>query len=308
MQLSIVIPVYKAEDCLDQLYLRLKNTLEEMNLSFEIILVEDVGGDKSWDIIQQLASTDNRVKGIQLSRNFGQHYCITAGLDYCQGEWVIVMDCDLQDRPEEIPRLYQMAQQGYDVVLARRSKRKDSWLKRLSSRMYNVIFRFFTNMDYDSEVGNFRIISKKVVANYRLFHEQLRSFGGIIQWLGFTTASITVQHDPRFAGKSSYSFNKLVKLALETIIAYSDKPLRLAVGFGFFMTSLAFLFGVFISIHAISHGLRIIGWSSLMVSIYFLGGIIITILGIIGIYLGKCFDEAKKRPLYIIAKSTDNVS
>lgn len=308
MQLSIVIPVYKAEDCLDQLYLRLKNTLEEMNLSFEIILVEDVGGDKSWDIIQQLASTDNRVKGIQLSRNFGQHYCITAGLDYCQGEWVIVMDCDLQDRPEEIPRLYQMAQQGYDVVLARRSKRKDSWLKRLSSRMYNVIFRFFTNMDYDSEVGNFRIISKKVVANYRLFHEQLRSFGGIIQWLGFTTASIIVQHDPRFAGKSSYSFNKLVKLALETIIAYSDKPLRLAVGFGFFMTSLAFLIGVFISIHAISHGLRIIGWSSLMVSIYFLGGIIITILGIIGIYLGKCFDEAKKRPLYIIAKSTDNVS
>lgn len=303
--ISIVIPVYKAEGCLHELYSRLKSSLEKITPDFEILLIEDCGGDRSWDIIQELAAQDQRVKGIQFSRNFGQHYGITAGLDLCQGEWVIVMDCDLQDRPEEILRLHEKALQGYEVVLARRGKRKDSLFKRLSSRMYNFVFRYFTDINYDWEVGNFRIISKKVVHNYRQVREQLRFFGGIISWMGFSTASIDVQHDARFDGKGSYSFRKLCKLALETIIAHSDKPLRLAVGFGFCISTLAFIFGIYVITRSWLYGSPIIGWSSLIVSVYFIGGIIIAILGIMGIYLGKSFDETKKRPLYIIAKSTN---
>ena len=144
LHISIVIPVYKAENCLHLLYDRLKVSLETITPNFEIILVEDCGGDRSWEIICDLAKSDPRVKGIQFSRNFGQHYGITAGLDYCDGDWVVVMDCDLQDRPEEIPRLYQKAQEGYDVVLARRGKRKDPLLRQLTSYLFYKVFNFQT--------------------------------------------------------------------------------------------------------------------------------------------------------------------
>lgn len=298
--LSVVIPVYKAEDCIEELYCRLKSALEKIRPDFEIFLVEDCGGDNSWRIIEKLAAADSRVRGIQFSRNFGQHYGITAGLDHCQGEWVVVMDCDLQDRPEDIPRLYAKAQEGYDIVLARRCGRQDPLVKRISSWMFYRLFRYLADIDYDGRSGNFRIISRKVVINFTKFGEQLRFFGGMVQWMGFKTASIDVDHAERFKGHSSYTFRKLRKLAIDTIIAYSDKPLRMAVRFGFVMAFLALCYGTFILFHSLLYGSPIVGWSSLFVSLYFIGGVIISILGIIGIYLGKTFDEAKKRPLYIV--------
>jgi dolichol-phosphate mannosyltransferase len=302
--ISIVVPVYKAENCLDELYRRLNQALEPLSPDFEIILVEDCGGDHSWQVIERLAAADPRVKGIQFSRNFGQHYGITAGMDYCDGDWVVVMDCDLQDRPEEIPRLYAKAQEGYDIVLARRGQRQDALLKRALSALFYRVFSYLADMDYDGETGNFRIMSRKVVENFRRMREQLRFFGGLVQWLGFPTASINVQHAERFEGQSSYTLRKLWKLAAETIIAYSDKPLRLAVRFGFLMAGFAFLFGIYILLRAVLYGSPIMGWSSLFVSLYFIGGIIIALLGILGIYLGKTFDESKKRPLYIVRRST----
>lgn len=302
--IGVVIPVYKAEGCLEALYARLSAALETITRDFEILLIEDCGGDRSWQIIQELALRDPRVKGIQFSRNFGQHYGITAGLDHCDADWVVVMDCDLQDRPEEIPRLYAKAQEGYDVVLARRGQRNDPWLKRLTSRYFYKIFSYLADLDYDEEVGNFRIISRKVVLGCRSMREQLRFFGGLVMWLGFPTASIDVQHDERFAGETSYHFAKLWKLASETIIAYSDKPLRLAVRFGFSLSILAFIYGVYIVYQAIVYSTPVLGWSSLMASLYFLGGAIIGILGILGIYLGKTFDETKRRPLYVINHAT----
>jgi dolichol-phosphate mannosyltransferase len=302
--ISVVIPVYKAENCLNALYDRLKASLETITNDFEIILVEDCGGDRSWEMIVELAKTDPRVKGIQFSRNFGQHYGITAGLDHCDGDWVVVMDCDLQDRPEEIPRLYEKAQEGYDVVLARRGRRKDPFLKRLTSLLFYKFFNYFTELKYDSEVGNFRIISRRVVENFRLMREQLRFFGGIVDWMGFPTTSIDVSHEERFAGQSTYTFSKLWRLASETIIAYSDKPLRLSIRLGFLISAFAFTYGVFILLRGIIYGSPVTGWSSLIVSVYFLGGIIISILGILGIYLGKTFDETKKRPLYLVRNST----
>ena len=298
--ISVIIPVYKAEECLDELYRRLTASLETLTADFEIVLVEDCGGDRSWPMILDLARRDARVRGIQFSRNFGQHYGITAGLDHCDGDWVVVMDCDLQDRPEEIPRLYAKALEGYDAVLARRGRRNDPLLKRCTSWLFYKIFSYLADMDYDGETGNFRIISRKVVESFRTMRERLRFFGGLVAWMGFPTVSIDVQHDERFAGQSTYTFGKLWKLASETIIAYSDKPLRLSIRFGFTISVLAFGYGSYILYRALVHGAAITGWSSLIVSVYFLGGIIISILGILGVYLGKTFDESKRRPLYLI--------
>lgn len=304
--ISVVIPVYKAEHCLNELYLRLKAALESISPDFEIVLVEDCGGDNSWQVIVQLAAADPRVRGIQFSRNFGQHYGITAGLEHCHGDWVVVMDCDLQDRPEEIPRLYLKAQEGYDIVLARRGVRQDPLLKRITSWIFYKLFSYLADIEYDGASGNFRIMSRKVVENFRLMGEQLRFFGGLVQWLGFPTSSIEVAHAERFEGNSTYTFAKLWKLAAETIIAYSDKPLRIGVRFGFGMAGLAFCYGLYILLRAYLYGSPIPGWNSMIISLYFIGGIIIAMLGIIGIYLGKAFDESKKRPLYIVRRTTSD--
>lgn len=307
VHISIVSPVYQAQGCLNELYKRLRSSLESITKDFEIILIEDCGNDRSWDLIIQLAKNDSRVKGLQFSRNFGQHHGITAGLDICKGNWVIIMDCDLQDRPEEIPRLYQKALEGYDVVVAKRGKRKHTVLKRFTSWLFYKVFNYLIDMKYDGEVGVFRIISKKVVNNFRLMREQHRYFGGLVNWMGFHTASIEVTHDKRFQGESSYNFKKLFKFGFDTIIAYSDKPLKLFSSFGFIISFISFIFGVYLFFNAAFFGSSVVGWSSLIVSIYFMGGIIIGVLGLIGIYLGKTFNETKKRPLYIIAKTTDKL-
>lgn len=303
-RLSVVIPVYRAEECLEELYRRLRAALEPDLSDFEILLVEDAGGDRSWAIIQELSKKDPRVKGIQFSRNFGQHYGITAGLDHCDGDWTVVMDCDLQDRPEDIPRLYQKAQEGFDVVLAKRVHRDDNPPKIFTSQFFYKVFSYLSDIDYDKDVGNFRILSRKVVKNLRLMRERLRFFGGLVNWLGFSVASIDVRHDARYKGKTTYTFKKLLKLAGDAIIDYSDKPLRLSVKFGFLMSGAAFCYGVYLLARAFLIGSPVMGWSSLIVSLYFLGGIIIAILGVIGVYLGKTFDETKRRPLYVIADST----
>lgn len=303
-EISIVVPVYKAEECLAELYRRIKTSLKNITNNFEIVFVEDCGGDRSWQIITEIAKSDERIKGIQFSRNFGQHYAITAGLDYSEGDWVVVMDCDLQDPPEDIPRLYLKAKEGYDVVLARRVRRKDRLVKFLTSRLFYIFFSYLADINYDGRVGNFCIISRKVVRNFSMMKERLRFFGGLVNWLGFSTAFVEVEHAPRFKGRTTYNFKKLCYLATDTIIAFSDKPLRLTIYLGFLMAFFSFIFGTYIFLRALMHGITVSGWSSLMVSLYFIGGIIIFTLGIIGIYLGKTFDETKKRPLYIIKNFT----
>jgi glycosyltransferase involved in cell wall biosynthesis len=302
--ISVVIPVYKAEKCLNELYARLNQSLSLISLDFEIILVEDCGGDGSWQKIQDLSQQDARVKGIQFSRNFGQHYGITAGLDVCQGNWVVVMDCDLQDAPEEIPRLYAKALEGYDIVLASRTKRQDNFFKRITSIIFYKTLSYLADTEYDGSHGNFRIMSRTVVDNFKTMREQLRFFGGLIQWMGFPTASLEVAHCQRLEGQSSYTFKKLFKLAVDSMIAFSDKPLRIAVKIGFIISALAFFYGVYIFFHSLFYGSSVEGWSSLIVSIYLIGGIIISMLGITGVYIGKVFDQMKGRPLYIIRNKT----
>jgi len=302
--ISVVVPVYKSKNCLNELYERLKINLGLITPEFEILLVEDFGEDGSWEAIEELAKIDSRVRGIQLSRNFGQHYAITAGLDHCVGEWAVIMDCDLQDRPEEIPKLYAKAQEGFDVVLALRGKRQDPVSKRILSFIFYKIFSYLSDIKYDGDSGNFRIISRRVINNFCIMRERLRFFGGLIQWMGFRSTSIQVQHSARLEGESTYTFSKLLKLSLETIIAYSDKPLRISIKLGFLMAFTSFCISINLAWHASLYGVEVRGWTSLIVALLFIGGIIIIILGIIGIYLGKVFDEVKGRPLYIVRCTT----
>lgn len=299
-KLSVVVPVYYGDDCLDELYTRLSNALSKLTPDYEIILVNDGSPDNSWQSIEELAKKDDKIKGINLSRNFGQHYAITAGLDFVQGDWIVVMDCDLQDKPEEIEKLYNKAREGYDVVFANRIERQDSFLKKLYSKIFFKIFDYLTENKTNKSVANFGIYSKKVIHNFRKIREQTRSFSIFIKWLGFNRAYVDVEHGKRFAGKTSYNFSKMINYAIDTITAESNKPLRLSIKLGFFISALSFLFTIFLIFNYFVLKVTVEGWTSIMVALFFMSGLILANLGLIGIYLGKIFDETKKRPLYII--------
>jgi dolichol-phosphate mannosyltransferase len=299
-RVSVVAPLFNEAGIVEELSRRLGVVLEPLTPDFEVVLVDDGSRDSTWDAVRAVAAQERRLKGVRLSRNFGQHYAITAGLDACDGDWVVVMDGDLQDRPEEIPRLLAKAQEGFDVVLARRCGRRHGALKRLGSWVFYRAFSYLTDTRYDASVGNFRIMSRRVVENIRTMREQLRFLGGMVDWLGFPQASIEVEHAPRYSGRGAYDLRRLWRLGQDIVIAYSDKPLRLAVRVGFFISLLAFVYGVYVVARALVHRVPVLGWSSLMASLYFLSGIIVSTLGVIGIYLGRTFAEAKKRPLYAV--------
>lgn len=275
-------------------------------MDFEIILVDDYSPDRSWEKIEELSLIHPEIKGIKLSRNFGQHYAITAGLDQASGEWIVVMDCDLQDRPEEIPNLLQKAKEGFDVVLARRVNRNDAFLKRLFSKTFYLILSYLTGSKFDFSVANFGVYSQKTIREFSKMRENIRVFPIMINWMGFKTANVDVQHDARAEGKSSYTLRKLMNLALDIILAYSDKPIRITIKLGFFLSLFSFGFAVFTLTRYLSGSILVSGYTSIIIFISFFSGIIIMILGIIGLYVGKIFEGVKNRPLYIIDKTTDD--
>lgn len=301
--LSVVIPVYKAKDCLSELYRRLVQTLELITPEFELVLVEDAGGDGSWEEIATLAGRDPRVKGIKLSRNFGQHYAITAGLDHASGDWVVVMDCDLQDQPEEIRKLYRKAQEGHDLVLARRLARDDSLYRRFTSSLFSLLYNYLGDIKVDNSIANFSISSRRVIAHVRQFRERNRSFPIFLNSVGFRRAYVDVAHGARYAGSSSYTFGKLLDLAIQCIVSQSNKPLRLSIRFGFALSFLSVIYGAVIVIRYLSADITVPGWTTLVVLVTFLGGLGFANLGILGLYLGKVFDEVKNRPLYCVEQT-----
>ncbi len=300
--ISVVIPVYGCKTTLYELYQLIVNELSVITQKFEIILVNDASPDNAWEIIEMICEKDNRVQGINLSRNFGQHYALTAGLDYTNGNWVVVMDCDLQDKPSEIQKLYFKALEGYDIVLGRRIKRKDRVFKKIWNKIFYKIFYLLTDVKLDNKIGTFRIMSDNVVENYRKLKEQSRFFGGLINWLGFETITIDIEHNTRKEGKSAYTFKALLKMAADNIFSFSDKLLKLTVKFGFIMLILSAIFISYKVISSLLSDTQIVGWSSLIATVLFSTGLIITVLGIVGIYVGKIFEESKSRPLYIISK------
>lgn len=304
--ISVVIPVYGCKGCLIELCTRIVQTIESIPAQPEIILVNDASPDLPWETIKQLSTEDDRIKGIDLARNFGQHHAITAGLDYTNGDWVVVMDCDLQDHPEEIANLYKKALEGYEVVFANRTKRKDSWIKRKSSQLFYRTYDFFTGWNSDHTTANFSISAKMVVEAFRTMREQNRFFPLFVQWMGYKTGSIAVQHNARKEGETSYNIKRMIQLGTDAIIAQSNKPLRLSIQFGFLISLISFLFGVYFFARYFFLDVPVQGWTSVIVSIYFIGGLIFFNIGVLGLYIGKVFNETKARPLYLVRETTED--
>ncbi len=305
MELSIVIPVYRSAASIPMLYKRLCDACNGEFAGFEVIFVEDCGGDDSWRLIQQLAQEDVRIRGLRLTRNFGQHYAITAGMSIARGNWVVTMDCDLQDDPAFIADLYRLAlEQKVDMVLVRRVRRRDGWIHVQLSRMFYRCFAVLSGQVMDSAVGSYRIMSRRVVKSYLDLPERYRFFGGLIQWMGYATTTLDVPHQSRYAGRSSYSFLRRLSLACDALLSFSDRPLLVMVFVGGLTALLTPVFAAYIFVRRILGLIPELGFASLIISIYFLSGLILMSLGIVGLYVGRVYHEVKRRPLFLIAEDT----
>ena len=303
--LSVVSPVYHGEKMVAELVRRNKESLSAITEDFEIILVNDASPDNSWEAIERECRLDPRVKGLDLSRNFGQHYAITAGLRYATGEWIVVMDCDLQDRPEEIPNLYHKAQEGFDIVYARRAHRKDGFFKRMSSAVFVFVFRLLSGLETDGTIANFGVYHYRVIEEFNKMPERARSFPVLVKFLGFKTGTIDVEHAARAEGKSSYRLPTLFRLAFDVIVSNSNKPLRFAIGLGMGMSFISFLLAMY-NIFAKSVGIiSVPGYTTTVFSIWFIGGLQLFVMGILGLYLEKVFDQVKGRPLFVVRRKVN---
>ncbi|MFM7023658.1 MAG: glycosyltransferase family 2 protein [Flavobacteriales bacterium] len=308
MLISVVSPVYRAENIIHELVSRIIKSVETITPHYEIILVEDGSPDKSWEEIEKAVKVYPQIKGIKLSRNFGQHHAISAGLSQCKGEWIVVMDCDLQDQPEEIIKLYNKAQEGYSIVLASRSIRNDSWLKRTASKLFYKTLGYLTDTVQTPEVANFGLYHKKVIQSILSLNDYVKYFPTMVKWVGFKSVLLEVDHAERFEGKSSYNIKKLLKLAINVIISFSDKPLRLIIRMGLLISCIALIFILYYFIQYINGQIKVLGYVSTVFSIWFLFGTVLTVLGMLGLYIGKIFDQVKNRPVFIIEKNTSETT
>ncbi len=302
MDISVVIPVYGCRAALFELHRRLTESLLKITDDYEIILVNDCCPQGSWIDIEKICEGDEKVVGINLSRNFGQIRAITAGLDKSRGDAVVVMDCDLQDRPENIPLLYEKLKEGHDVVFSRRQGRVDSGATKLFSKLFYKVYDYFTEGTFDSSINNFSIAKRKVIDAYCSMREHNRAYTMFIKWLGFNEAVIDLPAEERFSGKSSYSFKKKLKMASEIITSQSNKPLIFSVGLGFTMSLVSFIFIIALIIRKFAFHDVTTGWASLIASVFLMGGLILAAIGVVGIYIGNIFNEAKNRPIYVISE------
>lgn len=299
--LSIVIPVHNEEQTLPELHNRVSSVLAELDGAAEMILVDDGSRDRSFNVMLGLRELDNRVKIARLSRNFGHQIAISAGLDLAAGEAVIVMDADLQHPPEVIPELVERWRDGYDVVYGvMRERSSESWLKRVTARVfYNVLARL-SDIDVPPAAGDFRLVDRKVVAAFRTMHEQNRYIRGMFSWLGFRQIGVDYVCPPRFAGASKYTFRKMVRFARDGLLSFSNVPLRLMLKLGVAVSLLAVASAIATIVAKVSgHGVP--GFATIVVSISFLGGVQLLVLGVIGEYIARIHDEVRGRPLYVFA-------
>jgi len=300
LKFSVVIPLFNEEENLEVLHTRLTKVMRSLGEPYEIVFVDDGSTDGSFQILRDLHQKDNKVKAVRFTRNFGQHIAITAGLDYCKGENVILMDADLQDQPEEIPKLLAKLRQGYDIVYGLRRKRRDNIFKKLSSKLYLSLLAKLTSQTVNPEIAPLRIMTRRVVDYMGQLRERSRFYGGLVAWLGFPYAVVDIEHGERFAGKTKYSLRKLLKHAAEGVISFSDVPLRLAGYFGIMVSTISFAFGLYYLIRRLVWDIPVSGYTSTIVAIFFLGGVLLIVLWVMGQYIGRIHTEVKERPLYVI--------
>lgn len=298
-ELSVVVPVYGCRDCVKELHERIVKAVEPVTSSFEVIFVDDRSPDRSWPVLEGLAGADGRVKALRLSRNFGQHAAITAGLAAGTGEWTVVMDCDLQDPPEAIPSLYARAKEGFDLVLARRRQRSHSPFRLALARVYFKLLNTFMGTDIDGSYGTFSILNRKVVDAYLSLGDRDRHYLFVLYWLGFEHGTIEVEHKDRAAGRSSYTLGRLLRHAVSGVFFQTTTLLLYIVYLGFVVAGLGVLWAIYlIYLYAVVH--QPTGYTSLAVLILVIGGFIIISTGVTGLYIGRVFQQVKGRPLYVV--------
>ena len=300
--ITVVAPVLNEEKNIKELISRLENNLSLLRKEYEIIIIDDGSIDQTWNTLLSCVKENQYIKAIRLTRNFGQHYAIAAGLHHANGDWVVVMDGDLQDRPEIIPSLVAKALEGHDVVFVSRKNRPESHLYKILQKTFYLLLNILSGLKFDNTQANFSIINRKVVDSYKLFNENVRFYGSVIKWLGYKSVSIEADHGSRFAGKPSYSLKSRFKLASEIILTFSDRPLKFAIFLGLQMTLISAGVVFWIMYNYFQFGYSVLGWPSLIASIFLVGGILSSLIGVLGIYLGQVFRQVKMRPLYIIDK------
>jgi polyisoprenyl-phosphate glycosyltransferase len=302
--ISIVSPVYQAEENVDELIKRINEEVSHITNNYEIILVEDGSKDESWKKIESACKIDERIIGVKLSRNFGQHYAITAGLSISGGMHVIVMDCDLQDNPKYIKALHKKALEGYDIVYTIKKSREHSSVKNILASIYHRSFNWLVgnkSLHSNGQIGSYSLLSRKVVNAFISFNDYHRHYLSILRWLGFSETYIVYEHEKRYSGKSSYTFSKLFTHAINGLIAQTDKLLRISTYIGFLFSTIGFIAIIYIVLISLKNGFQP-GWASTTVLVIFSTGLILSSLGVVGIIIGKIFEQAKSRPLFIIDK------
>lgn len=303
MMLSVVIPVLNEERNIPDLVRRLRGVLETL-VPYEVVFVNDGSTDRTGDLLRDLHEQDKRIKSLHLARNFGHQAAISAGLRAAMGDAVVVMDGDLQDAPEAIPEFLRRWNEGYAVVYAVRSRRQAPWLKRLAYKTFYRVLRAISQIDIPADSGDFSLMDRKVIDVLNDLPERTRFVRGMRSWAGFRQIGVDVPRDPRHAGRPQYTFGRLMRLALDGLFSFSYRPLQLASFFGLAVSCLAIVLAVVLVLLKLLHGIPLVGWTSLMVVVLFLGGVQLISLGILGEYVGRIYDEARGRPPYILASVT----
>ena len=303
-QLSLIVPVYNESSNLDLFYERVLKVLKPLNVSYEILFIDDGSKDDSLEKLLEIRGRDSKVKVVQFSRNFGKEIAVSAGLDLAEGKAAIPIDADLQDPPELIPSLIEKWKAGYDVVYAKRTKRMgESWLKRWTASLFYRLIAKMTNIDIPEDAGDYRLLSRAAVEQLKRLRERHRFMKGLFTWVGFKQTAVFFERDPRYSGKTKWNYWKLWNFAIEGITSFSYIPLQAASYLGLLVSVFAFFYGVFIIVFKLLHGIAVPGYASLMAAVLFLGGIQLLTLGILGEYIGRIYDEVKQRPLYVIHKT-----
>jgi glycosyltransferase involved in cell wall biosynthesis len=301
-KISILIPAYNEQEILERLYVRLDRlTKETTEYGFEFLFINDGSRDRTLNIIKSYAEKDNRIAYINLSRNFGKEIAMAAGFDHVTGDATVIIDADLQDPPELIPKMIKYWEEGYDDVYARRTSRSgESWLKKITSEVFYKILQKSTSIPIQRDTGDFRLLDKRCIEALREFRESQRYTKGMFSWVGYQKKEILYDRDPRAAGETKWNYRKLLNFAIDGITSFTTAPLRFSSLMGIIISFIAFIYILYLVIRTIIFGSDLAGYPSMMAAILFLGGVQLLSIGIIGEYIGRIFNETKHRPLYFV--------
>ncbi len=298
---TVIIPMYNEELVIEETYKRLKKVMNETEIAYELIFVNDGSRDQTASIVSGIAQSDGQVRLLDFSRNFGHQAAVSAGLDYARGQAVVIIDADLQDPPEVIPQMLEKWRAGFEVVYGKRMKRKgETFFKKLTAYLFYRFLRLMTNEDIPTDTGDFRLMDRKVCDAMKRLNEKNRFLRGLVHWVGFKQAAVSYVRDERWAGETKYPFKKMLKFATDGIVSFTYKPLKLATYLGFLLSISGFLYLIFVLYERIFLGTATSGWASIIGINLIFNGITLIILGIIGEYVGRIYEEVKGRPLYIV--------